>query len=326
MRSLNNQHLDIRALNAFSRLAISGNFGKTARQLGVTTSALSQTIRQLEEDLGQPLFDRTTRPAMLTRFGEQILPAVQRLLDDAHALQQKLHMAANDTPQNIRLGCIDSVASTIGPALIRGLSTQQNFLQLYSGLSPDIASQLSEHYIDFAISSDPMPDSSSIHCLELFQESWVAVFPKGKGPAQINTSESLRLASQAWDFVRYSQRSKIGIQIERYAVHQGIRSSRRFEFDASDTLLSLVAANMGWAITTVLCLLQSRHNIESVDVVELNGSARGHRSLYLLWRDDTAKEHADLLARIVRRIISFGIQPEIKRLFPHFEQSPLYLL
>src|SRR5690554_707585 len=123
-----NDHLDLRALDAFTRIARTGSFHETARQLNVSASALSQLIRNLEDDLRQPLFDRSTRPVTLTRFGEQMLPAIQRLVDEASALRKRLLASGHHTPQNLRLGCVDSFAATVGPSLIRGLDTHENSL------------------------------------------------------------------------------------------------------------------------------------------------------------------------------------------------------
>ena len=318
-------HLDIRALNAFVRLAHNRSFHLAAEQLGVSTSALSQTIRHLELELGQPLFDRASRPVALTRFAEHVLPEVQRLLDDARALQQRLRAFNSNTPRNLRLGCIDSFAATIGPALIKGLDNHENTLQLYSGLTPDIARQLDEHQIDFAVSTDPMVDRESIHCASLFHESWLAVYPKGRSPQHLRNASDLIKAGEDMDFVRYSLRSRIGAQVERFVMRHGIKARRRFEFDATDTLLNLVAAGLGWAISSPLCLLQSRHNIEAVDVVELSAGIAGTREIYLLWRDDAPSEQAELLVSIIRQIVTHSISPAIRAFLPQLKASPIHL-
>jgi len=318
-------HLDIRALNAFARLAHTRSFHLAAGQLGVSTSALSQTIRHLEQELGQPLFDRASRPVALTRFAEHVLPEVQRLLADARNLQQRLRAFSSNTPRNLRLGCIDSFAATIGPALIKGLDNHENTLQLYSGLTPDIARQLDEHQIDFAVSTDPMVDRESIHCVSLFHEAWLAVYPKGQAPQHLRSASDMINAAKDMDFVRYSLRSRIGAHIERFVVHHGVKARRRFEFDATDTLLNLVAAGMGWAISTPLCLLQSRHNIDAVEVVELSTGIAGNREFYLLWRDDAPSGQAELLVSMIRQIVSHSIAPSIKTFLPHLKASPVHL-
>jgi DNA-binding transcriptional LysR family regulator len=80
-------------LVAFTCVAELGNFSAAAVRLGVSPSAVSQTIRNLEQRLGVPLFNRTTRSVALTEAGsrylERVRPAVQALADAAEELGDK---------------------------------------------------------------------------------------------------------------------------------------------------------------------------------------------------------------------------------------------
>lgn len=75
----------LNALNAFLAVARRRNFTSAARELGVSTSALSQSVRQLEERLGVALLNRTSRSVALTEAGRRLLenagPAVDQALD-----------------------------------------------------------------------------------------------------------------------------------------------------------------------------------------------------------------------------------------------------
>lgn len=76
-------------LRHFVGLARAGSFVKGAQELCLTQPALSRSIKSLEDELGQPLFDRTGRRIELTPFGRQTLDAAQRLLEDAAALRER---------------------------------------------------------------------------------------------------------------------------------------------------------------------------------------------------------------------------------------------
>lgn len=75
----------LNGLIALKLVAEKGSFTAAAGELGVSTSAVSQTIKQLEKSLGCVLLNRTTRSTSLTELGEQFLrqyrPALQQLLD-----------------------------------------------------------------------------------------------------------------------------------------------------------------------------------------------------------------------------------------------------
>src|SRR5690349_16946845 len=72
-------------LHVFVTVARQLSFGAAARELGVTTSAVSQTIRQLEARLDVVLLARTTRSVSLTDAGRQLLEATGPSLDQALA-------------------------------------------------------------------------------------------------------------------------------------------------------------------------------------------------------------------------------------------------
>lgn len=87
----------LNALTVFVTVARRRSFTQAAKELGVSSSAVSQAVRQLEEKLGQPLLARTTRSVSLTDAG-------QRLLDEAapglqSALAALEHLAAGEAPQ-----------------------------------------------------------------------------------------------------------------------------------------------------------------------------------------------------------------------------------
>lgn len=72
-------------LSAFVAVADARSFTKAAAQLGVSPSALSQTIRQLEETVGLPLLIRTTRSVSPTEAGQRLLTTVAPRLEEIKA-------------------------------------------------------------------------------------------------------------------------------------------------------------------------------------------------------------------------------------------------
>lgn len=79
---LRGRYDDLRALIAVAR---EGSFTKAAAKLGVSQSALSQTIRQLEASLGVRLLTRTTRSVSLTEAGERVVRTVEPRFEDIEA-------------------------------------------------------------------------------------------------------------------------------------------------------------------------------------------------------------------------------------------------
>ena len=76
------ERLPLNALRVFEAVATHLSFTAAARELGVTTAAVSAQVKALETDIGVPLFRRHTRAVALTQEGAELLPGVRRGLDE----------------------------------------------------------------------------------------------------------------------------------------------------------------------------------------------------------------------------------------------------
>lgn len=72
--------MDLRQLRYFVLLADERSFTRAAARLHITQSTLSHGIRQMEEEIGRPLFERTSRRVVITDVGETLLASATRAL------------------------------------------------------------------------------------------------------------------------------------------------------------------------------------------------------------------------------------------------------
>lgn len=100
-------------LTAFVAVAREGSFTKAAAQLGVSQSALSQTMRGLEERLGVRLLNRTTRRIAPSDAGERLLAAIGPRLDGIEADLTALRAARAQPAGNIRITSSEHAANTL---------------------------------------------------------------------------------------------------------------------------------------------------------------------------------------------------------------------
>lgn len=324
---------DLRALEAFVTVCEAGSMAVAAQRLGLSQSAVSQGIKALEQTYGLTLFDRDVRPARPTRAGRTLLEQAQDLLRHARAVAEQLRGSARQEHAQIRLGCVDSFAATVGPALIQALSGSVQQLQLWSGLTPTLAAQLQGRELDLAICTETNLDDARILQRPLFSEAWVLVLPKAApgGPyaAPQTMAELQALPSRLGEIplVRYTARSVIGQQIERFLRHVGLSAPRRFEFDATDALLSLVAAGLGWAISTPLCLWQSRAWLDQVQVLPLPPTRLGQRDFFLLSHSGEWGGLGDGLddevMRVTRQVLQRQTVPALRQLMPALPDTTL---
>src|SRR4029077_4570221 len=82
--------MDLAQLEVFLTVAREGRFSRAAVKLYRTQSAVSQSIRKLEEDVGESLFDRSSRDGLLTDAGRTLLEYAERLLNLRNDAQEAL--------------------------------------------------------------------------------------------------------------------------------------------------------------------------------------------------------------------------------------------
>src|SRR5260221_14110339 len=108
---------DLRALVAVGR---ERSFTRAAAKLGVSQSALSQTIRQLECRLGLRLLTRTTRSVSLTEAGERLVHTVEPRFEEIDAELEALSALRGKPPHTIRITAGDhAIKSSISPWLTK---------------------------------------------------------------------------------------------------------------------------------------------------------------------------------------------------------------
>lgn len=99
--------LSIDALEVIDAIARKGSFAAAAESLYRVPSAVTYTIRKLEEDLGVTLFDRSGHRANLTEAGAELLKEGRYLLDAAHALESRVKRVATGVETDIGIALSD---------------------------------------------------------------------------------------------------------------------------------------------------------------------------------------------------------------------------
>ena len=315
---------DLQALNAFVTVCDSGSMGLAAQRLGMSQSAVSQAIKGLEQGLDMQLMDREVRPAVPTSAGRALWASATDLLAQANAMVDQVRASTRHEHARIHLGCVDSFAATVGPRLIRAMTGSARQILMWSGLTPSLTEQLQGRELDFVICTDPGFSDPRIAQQLLFSESWVAVFPRDHPVRPPAAASELAALAGDLSLIRYSQRSVIGQQIERYLRHIGVQAPHQYAFDATDPLLSLVASGLGWAVSTPLCLWQSRQYLDAVTVVPLPPARLGQRDFFLLSRENEWAGLDGDIARIARDVIRLDTAPAIRRAMPALPANAIF--
>ncbi|MGL4488881.1 MAG: LysR family transcriptional regulator [Rhizobiaceae bacterium] len=153
--------LALGGLRAFLIVTQTGGFSRAAEKLGVQRAAVSKQIAQLEDMLGQKLFERTTRKVALTEDGEALLAAIKSPVENLRNALLSAQSKTTDVSGLLRV----SVSHAFGrkfilPALTKFRSAYPKIvisLNMADGINDLIDDQ-----IDLAIRLGPLPDSSMV--------------------------------------------------------------------------------------------------------------------------------------------------------------------
>lgn len=166
----------LESLRCFVEAARLLSFRKAARAAGLTPAALGQRIRQLEEQLGEPLFHRTTRRVLLTEAGARLVPQARRVLEEAAACLSVAAGSVDPPPSEIVLGTRHELGlSWIVPLLPRLRAARKGLtVNLYFGSGSDLLLRLRTAEIDCAVTSSRLTDPA-LEGLRLHREDYVFV-------------------------------------------------------------------------------------------------------------------------------------------------------
>ncbi len=151
---------DLKPLAVFAEVVDAGSMSGAARRLGMSPSAVSQTIRALEQHGGVTLLHRSTRKLALTEAGERYYPHCQRMLEAARAAAQSLQHARDAPTGELRVSAPVGFAIHVAPALAPLLDAAPELrLRL---LVDDAMIDLIDHRVDVAIRAGRLADSNWI--------------------------------------------------------------------------------------------------------------------------------------------------------------------
>ncbi|PUA99395.1 DNA-binding transcriptional LysR family regulator [Acidovorax sp. 107] len=305
--------LDVRALRVFEAVASSGSLSSAAKLLGITQSAVSQSLSQIEEILDTQVFDRTRRPFKLTPAGIALSRRARSIVDEMDRLVVHVRDADLASRPAIRVGMIDSFAATAGPAIVKRITASASQLLLWSGLANSHAQALLNRQLDLIVTSDSLEDVDNIVRRAVFTEPFVIALPRAR-LKEFQDADLTKLIQRA-PLIRFSARSHFGAVIERHLRRSGHTAHPFLEIDTSDVVMSMVAADLGWTITTPLCLLQGRMYESQIATLPLPGPQLS-RTIYQLSREGEYEDMAENCFQVSRSILESEIFPEVRASIP----------
>ena len=146
--------LNFHHLHYFWAVAKEGNLTRAAARLSVSQSALSAQIKQLEGQLGQPLFARVGRSLQLTEAGQLALGYADSIFAAGAELTALLRSGQREERQVLRIGAVATLSRNFQENLLRPLLARVDVeLVLQSGSLADLLARLRVHTLDLILSN-----------------------------------------------------------------------------------------------------------------------------------------------------------------------------
>lgn len=163
-------------LRYFLSVADLANFTRAAEELGISQSALSRSIQRLEEELGQPVFERQGRSLSLTEAGTLLQRRTQQILTLIE--DTKSEICDDGQSGRVRVGAIPTIAPYFLPEVLKQFSEAypQATVIVQENTTDALLKSCTQGEIDLAILALPVP-ARYLEVEELFQEELLLVLP-----------------------------------------------------------------------------------------------------------------------------------------------------
>lgn len=187
------QNFTLKQLRYFEALARHGHFGRAAESCSISQPAISVQIKDLEESLGSPLFERGARSVRLTAFGEDFGQRVRGILRAVDELEDIARNAKEGLLGRLRLGIIPTIAPYLLPKIVAQLGRSHEGLELHvrETMTHKLIDELSDGLIDAAIVALPISEKA-FREVPLFDEEFVLVRPQTDAGLPVPDAEGLK--------------------------------------------------------------------------------------------------------------------------------------
>jgi len=293
--------MEIRQLRALQAIAETHTFTAAAERVHVTQAAISMQIRQLELEVGVPLFIRTPRRCVLTHAGELLLERAQRILREHDAALEELAELSGATRGRVRLGSASAMFSSDPlPALLHELHERhpQAEVTVTSGTSEALVKQILAGELDLAFVSLPV-EARGIQTELLLEDELIAIASPEHKHAHQRVISAFALAGEP--LILGERGGNTRRLIDQFFAEAGLHPKVIMELSRVASIKRMVAAGLGVGIVPVRSVVEeiregrlARWWIEGAQINSELGRARlrgGYQSPLIQTFAQLCREH-----------------------------------
>jgi DNA-binding transcriptional LysR family regulator len=298
--------MDLRQLRYLLALAEERHFTRAAEREHIAQPALSQQIRRLEDELGVPLVERTTRSVAMTEAGNVLVGRARRILAEVDAARAEMERMTGLQTGHVTVGAIH----TMGPIdLSLPLAT---FHRMYPGVeltvrehsSEELAEMLRVDELDLAfLSVTERIESHGLGLRQLVSEELAVILPLDHPLARRRRIRMAELVGE--QFISFRPGARLRELLLVAGDHAGFQPEIKLESNESQRIRRLVARGMGVAVLPRSDTSGPGAPVASATLVE--PSLR--RDITLAWRE--GRRHSPAAAQFLSLAVdTFSLEPE----------------
>ena len=298
--------MEIRQLRAFVAIADTLTFTAAAQRVHVTQAAISMQIRQLELEVGLPLFVRTPRRVVLTEAGERLLERALSILREHDSALAELAELAGAEYGRLRVGSASGMVSTEPlPAVLKKLRKlhQKAEVSVTTGTSEELVARILSGEIDLAFVSLPV-EARNVETEILSTDQLVAIASPRHPFAERRVISAYDLVGEK--LILGERGGNTRRMIDEFFNGLGLKPRVVMELNRQAAIKNMVAADMGVGIVP---LSTAREDVE--------------RGRLVRWWIEGARINWELgIARLSGGYLSPVAQTFLRLCREHFGQKP----
>ncbi|MFC4760470.1 LysR family transcriptional regulator [Fructobacillus durionis] len=234
----------------FASVAENASFKKAAKELNITPSAVSHAIANMENELGLPLLIRNRSEMVLSQAGKELLPMVERLLNEDRQIHARAAKIAGLEGGSIRIGAFSSVCVTWLPTIIHRFKKKHPgvSINIIQGSFKEIDQGVSQGRIDIGFST--FPSSERLDSVNLINDELKCITANDFVPKNGQSIGLADLKNQHFILQRadYDADTKVALDeldVQPQAINYSIDDQ---------SIIAMVEAGIGWGILPDLAL------------------------------------------------------------------------
>ncbi|SMG27443.1 LysR family transcriptional regulator [Paraburkholderia susongensis] len=246
-------NVTLRQLRVFIEVARLQSFSRAGDEIGLTQSAVSRCVRELESEIGLKLIDRTTREVQLTDVGGNLVSSVSRLLSDLDDALREIREIGEQRRGRVVVAASPTIACRLMPRVVA--SCVQQFPYVTLGLRDDVQSdvvrKVKSGEVDFGVIIGPFSDGDLLS--ETLMTDSFCVVSRDDHPLAARKQVTWRdLDGEQLVMLDYASGSRP--IIDAAMQEQGVNATVVQELGHSATVFGLVEAGVGISVLPWLAL------------------------------------------------------------------------